>query len=415
MAFTAHNSPVTLQLATTVVNREQLLEFFILVVIWITIQCQSLTEGPNSSIRLINRFFNPSTQCAGSNGKTSGGGGEGTGFVRALRSLLTSYLPKFQHELECMIHTTLDNDLKDVRADGVKGYTHAKIFPLMKSLVTKVNCFIFFGEDLSRNVEFTSAGLEFPQTVVFAAELLRISPECIRPLVASIATNRHKAAKTLYQYLVPVVEHRIAIRHSQPRQAAPTDCMQWLIDTSPRKNPWPAERICPKKRRQASAPRQLHQRINSHHQLGFYYMSEEGPRSLHLSDGSYLNRGDWVCVPQRAMMQDSARYADANRFDSFRFASQNALLRQQQQSADVPGQKESKLTDASPDWPIWESEIPLGRFYASLVTKLVVIRILEDWECKMLDPDAPRYRTWRSSIVPRSSTIVMFCKRQHKS
>lgn len=44
MAFTAHNSPVTLQLATTVVNREQLLEFFILVVIWITIQCQSLTE-----------------------------------------------------------------------------------------------------------------------------------------------------------------------------------------------------------------------------------------------------------------------------------------------------------------------------------------------------------------------------------
>jgi hypothetical protein len=91
-------------------------------------------------------------------------------------------------------------------------------------------------------------------------------------------------------------------------------------------------------------------------------MSEEGPRSLHLSDGSYLNRGDWVCVPQRAMMQDSARYADANRFDSFRFASQNALLRQQQQSADVPGQKESKLTDASPDWPIWESEIPLGEW-----------------------------------------------------
>ncbi|OTA05428.1 hypothetical protein A9Z42_0061040 [Trichoderma parareesei] len=71
------------------------------------------------------------------------------------------------------------------------------------------------------------------------------------------------------------------------------------------------------------------------------------------SDGSYLNRGDWACVPQRAMMQDSTRYTDANRFDGFRFARQNALLRQQRQSADVPGQKESNLTDASPDWPIW--------------------------------------------------------------
>ncbi|KAK1251931.1 hypothetical protein MKX07_007410 [Trichoderma sp. CBMAI-0711] len=94
------------------------------------------------------RFFNPSTQCAGSNGETSGGV-EGTGFVRALRSLLTSHLPKFQPELERIIHTTLDNDLKDVRADG---YTHAKIFPLMKSLVTKVNCFIFFGAELCAGV-----------------------------------------------------------------------------------------------------------------------------------------------------------------------------------------------------------------------------------------------------------------------
>ncbi|KAH0492644.1 hypothetical protein TgHK011_007589 [Trichoderma gracile] len=38
------------------------------------------------------------------------------------------------------------------------------------------------------------------------------------------------------------------------------------------------------------------------------------------SDGSYLNKGDWACVPQRAMMQDNSRYmyTDAHRFDGFR-------------------------------------------------------------------------------------------------
>lgn len=70
-------------------------------------------------------------------------------------------------------------------------------------------------------------------------------------------------------------------------------------------------------------------------------------------DGSSINKGDWACVPQRAMMQDSSRYRDPQTFDGFRFARANAQLRQCKQSADVPDQKESNLTDASPDWPIW--------------------------------------------------------------
>ncbi|KAL7791988.1 cytochrome P450 [Trichoderma ceciliae] len=363
-------------------------------------------------------------------------GVEGTGFVRALRGLLTSHLPKFQPDLERIVKDALETELKDVQADG---FAHANVFPLMKRLVTRVNCFIFFGEELSQNAEFTAAALEFPQAVIFAAEFLRITPGFVRPLVASIATNRHRAAKTLYRYLVPIVEQRLVARDIQTHEATPMDCMQWLIDTSPRKNPWTPARmvdLCRHPEYIEPLREEAHEVFHAVKPLrdvnklplldSFIKESVRGSNSDAITcrrkalvsytfrDGSSINKGDWACVPQRAMMQDSTRYRDPQTFDGFRFARANAQLRQRKQSADVPDQKESNLTDASPDWPIWglgNTACP-GRFYASLVTKLVLIRILDDWECKTLDPEAPRARTWRSSMVPRGSTIVMFRKKQ---
>ncbi|UKZ76612.1 hypothetical protein TrVFT333_004319 [Trichoderma virens FT-333] len=313
---------------------------------------------------------------------------EGTGYVRALRSLLTSHLPKFQPDLERIMKDALEAGLRDVRPDG---FAHVKIFPFMKTLVTRVNCFVFFGDELSQNTEFTSAALELPQAVVFAAELLRITPEFMRPLIASIATNRHRAARRIYHYLVPIIEQRLAVRELQSsNEATPTDCMQWLIDTSPRKNPWTPAKIAG----EIMAVCFIKESVRSSN-FDAITCRRKALVPYTFQDGSSINKGDWI-------------------FDGFRFARANVQLQQHRQSADVPDQRESKFTDISPDWPIWgigNAACP-GRFYASLVTKLILIHILEDWECKMPDPEAPRSMTWRSSIVPRSSTIIMLRKKE---
>ncbi|KAK4077104.1 uncharacterized protein Triagg1_4071 [Trichoderma aggressivum f. europaeum] len=383
---------------------------------------------------------------------------EGTGFVRALRSLLTSHLPKFQPDLERIVKTSLETGLRDAQPDG---FAHMRIFPFMKTLITRVNCFIFFGEELSQNTEFTSAALEFPQTVVSTAELLRISPEFMRSMIASIATNRHKAAKTLYRYLVPMVEERLAVRGLQSNEMTPTDCMQWLIETSPRKNPWTPARMVGEimavwfasVHQLAMTSTYAIQDLCLHPEyfeplaieIRDCFHAEDSSRDVErlplldsfikesvrnsnfdaitcrrkalapytFQDGSSLNKGDWACIPQRAMMQDGTRYRDPQTFDGFRFAHDNAQHQQHKRPTDMPEQKESNFTDANLDWPIWglgNAACP-GRFYASLVTKLILIRILEDWECKIPDVEAPRSMTWRSSIVPRSSTIIMFRKR----
>lgn len=45
---------------------------------------------------------------------------EGTGYVRALRSLLTSHLPKFQPHLEGIVKNALLTGLRDVQSDGIE-------------------------------------------------------------------------------------------------------------------------------------------------------------------------------------------------------------------------------------------------------------------------------------------------------
>ncbi|QYS95719.1 hypothetical protein H0G86_002994 [Trichoderma simmonsii] len=355
---------------------------------------------------------------------------EGTGYVRALRSLLTSHLPKFQPHLEGIVKNALLTGLRDVQPDA-------------------------------QNTEFTSAALDFPQAVAIAAEVLRITPEFMRPLVASIVTNRHKAATTIYRYLVPIIEQRLVVRGLQSNEATPMDCMQWLIDNSPRKIPWtPAKMVGEIMAVWFGSVHQLAmtstyaiQDLCLHPEYveplkieirDYFHLNnslrdverlplldsfiKESVRNSNFDaitcrrkalvpytfqDGSSLNKGDWACIPQRAMMQDSTRYRDPQTFDGFRFAHDNAQHQRHKQSTEISGQKESKFTDATLDWPIWglgNAACP-GRFYASLVTKLILIRVLEDWECKLLEPEAPRSMTWRSSIVPRSSTIIMFRKK----
>ncbi|KAE8350518.1 cytochrome P450 [Aspergillus coremiiformis] len=389
-------------------------------------------------------------------------GVEGTGFVRALRSRLTAHLPAILPDLQRIVNSAIADELSVPSADG---FIHVRLFAMIKRTVTNVNCFTFFGEELSQNAEFTTAALEFPQTVVLAAEVLRITPNFLRGYVASLVTGGHSAAKTIFRYLEPIVQQRLALRvidGGSSQTHAPVDCMQWLIDTSPRKTPW-------------STPRMVGEIMavwfGSVHQLAMTTTYAIEDLCLHMEyieplrseihqysanscgrnvekmplldsfikesirctnsdaitvrrkaltpfvfrDGLQVDRDDWVCIPQRGMMYDPSRYSDPAGFDGFRFARANKILREGYVPVEVPDRVPSILTDVSADWPIWglgNTACP-GRFYASTILKLILVCILDEWDCRLLAPNAPRSRTWRSSIVPRESTVILFHRRNN--
>ncbi|KAI0965159.1 cytochrome P450 [Xylaria arbuscula] len=393
-------------------------------------------------------------------------GVEGTGFVRALRSRLTSHLPHLCSGLEMCIQDSLNRELERSACDGL---SHVKIFPATKRLVARANCLVFFGEELSRNDEFAAAALDFPQTLIIMAELLRIIPTILRPMTsvaASLALHRFKSGRTIMKYLEPVVRERLAQREDAKYEgkthSSKVDCMQWLIETSPKTNPWSPTRMvgeimaiwfssvhqlamattfaiqdlslhqdCVQSLRAELQQKCSHMKTTPDVLEGLPLLDSFVKESIRysnadaitcrrkalqnfvLKDGTTISKDDWVCIPQQALMQDPGRYSNPRTFDGFRFAKANTSLCLGQRTDQVPDPGPSSFTTASIDWPIWGlgSMACPGRFYASLVLKLTLSRIIQDWDSWMVDTTSRRTLTWRSSTVPRESTIVTFRKR----
>ncbi|RYP12757.1 hypothetical protein DL767_011140 [Monosporascus sp. MG133] len=89
------------------------------------------------------------------------------------------------------------------------------------------------------------------------------------------------------------------------------------------------------------------------------------------ADGTKLAIGDWACTPVRAIMTDATNYPAPLDFKGFR----------------------------------------PGRFYASAVMKAILGQIIMHYDCELAQPDADRWFTWRSTMLPKHDTMVIFTPR----
>lgn len=67
-------------------------------------------------------------------------------------------------------------------------------------------------------------------------------------------------------------------------------------------------------------------------------------RSQVLSDGTAIAESDWVCVPQREIMNDPLIYPAADQFDARRFMKSHGQ---------VPAGLGPKFTNVDPFYPFW--------------------------------------------------------------
>lgn len=70
-----------------------------------------------------------------------------------------------------------------------------------------------------------------------------------------------------------------------------------------------------------------------------------------LSGGFTVSPGDWLCIPQQAMMLDPQKYNDPSSFDPFRFTNHKDST----QEVRVRNPETGLLTEPSPDWLVWGS------------------------------------------------------------
>lgn len=53
-----------------------------------------------------------------------------------------------------------------------------------------------------------------------------------------------------------------------------------------------------------------------------------------------------------------------------------------------------------------------GRYYAAAVMKVILAQIIMNYDFDLVQPEAPRWMSWRSTTLPRHATLVAFRARE---
>ncbi|KAF7514220.1 hypothetical protein GJ744_004545 [Endocarpon pusillum] len=157
-------------------------------------------------------------------------GQDGIGYVRALCSLLTAHLPQIPPDMRGIIEREISKSY-DSKFKTINCVKHFPAFEEMKRAVVKANGLAFFGRDLVSNQEFMDAALNNIEHVIWASEWIRAMPKFLSPYTGKFLCSCTKTQKTC------------RLKDGKQSKGHPNDCIQCVMDNSPKDNPWDAGRI----------------------------------------------------------------------------------------------------------------------------------------------------------------------------
>ncbi|EUC33179.1 hypothetical protein COCCADRAFT_96747 [Bipolaris zeicola 26-R-13] len=386
-------------------------------------------------------------------------GTEGVGFIRALRTLLTNNLPKILPDLTCIIRTRFEE--LHATHPVINGKRHSDVYHMTVKLVVLSNAVSFFGKDLAKDEQFMVSALQYIEETLVCAEIVRLLPSFLSPIVGNIIARTLKSHAVIFNRLLPIAQERCIERDAAmlgqkvPQHA---DCIQWIMETSPKNAPWTPQRVVHELmaiwfgsvhavsttvtfaihdlclhpeyvaplRAECQAQYADFERKGTGLPLLDSFIKESARltpvesqstrrsalQPFSLKDGTHVNVGDWFCTPVRAIMTNPVDFPTPNTFSGFRFADPALVqaLEDSKGSFEILQKKPTKLTDVDMTFHVWGTgrmACP-GRFYASAVMKVILGQVILNYDCELLEPNAKRLFTWRSTILPKPSAKVIF-------
>ncbi|KAK1254766.1 hypothetical protein MKX08_008761 [Trichoderma sp. CBMAI-0020] len=385
-------------------------------------------------------------------------GADGMPLIRTLRTLLTNHLPDILPDVRRSMSVLLDRaqDSQPV----VNGSHTSPVFPIIIEAISITNAAAFFGSELSRDKKFMAAAIGFIEQTLLAAEAIRVLPKAIAPFIGNMIAKNLGSGKTIYNALIPIAEERLEERaqkklgHAVPEHH---DCIQWVMECSPRSKPWSAERIvhelmalwfgsvhitsttaCIALHHLCLHPEYIEPLRNEIESTGWAPFEQSGGKAFplldsfmkesarinpvesvssrrmalkpfQLSDGTRVEAGEWICTAARGMMLDARYYTAPHEFQGFRYVDSSIL--KNKLAVDLVSQVQgtpSNFTDIG-DWQLWgtgRSACP-GRFYATAVMKTLLALFITKYDMQLEEKATARYFAWRTFIYPYASTKVL--------
>ncbi|KAI1123641.1 putative cytochrome P450 [Nemania abortiva] len=369
-------------------------------------------------------------------------GSDGAPLQMTMRSRLTSHLPVLLPKIRHNLHALLDQRLDTLPV----------------------------AED-AQNQSFLRAGIKMVEHTVIIAEILRMVPGLFSNYLGNYLSSRLDSGKVMTEALTSEVSRRFQNRELRkqgleiPEQ---NDCIEWIMDHSPRHKPWGVTRVvneliavwfgsvhiasttaCAAMFDLCDNPDFVDILREEIRHTGWQGFDQSGGQILPLmdsflkesarlnpiesvstrrkvlkpfkfSDGMTVQPGNWICSAARGMNRNPNTWAKADEFYIFRFVKPEVLEQAEKYieglSSDkfkIPeAGKTSAYTDVS-GWQQWGTGKGscTGRWYASAAIKTILGVLITRYDIKLVDPTAKRYFSWRTFIYPYESTQVTIKKR----
>ncbi|KAH3945336.1 hypothetical protein HBH53_144480 [Parastagonospora nodorum] len=386
--------------------------------------------------------------------KFTGVDSEDSNTVHTIKSDLTPALPR----LNQAVCTEVDAAMREA-LPSCEDWTEVDINDKLLDIISKVSGRVFVGPDLCHDPEYLELGRNY--TVYLMEALFAIKRT--RPWLKSFVGHRLPEVKRLrdvekkaIKFVQPIVRERLEAEKSDPNWQKPDDMMQWLINRYNKDGHVSVEHIAkcqlglilaashtttmtttnilytlvstpeyvePLREEIRNAmhrnggsitTRALQEmvKLDSYmkevlrlYPAGLSSFSRRVMKGITLSNGQYLPPGATVQVPTAAIYTDSENYPDPDTFDGFR----HSKLREGGTATDHSRNQFVTTNETNLGFGYGRHACP-GRFFAANEIKMIVARLILNYDMKMPGDATERYPNVDigRSCIPCPGKTLMF-------
>ncbi|KAI0570397.1 CypX Cytochrome P450 [Pyrenophora tritici-repentis] len=381
---------------------------------------------------------------------------EGATGLHAVKSDLTPALPR----LNPVIASEVDAALREAMPP-CEDWTEVSIFKELVDVIAKVSGRIFVGPELCRNPEYIKLGSNYTIDLVGAVTAVKQVRPWLKPFLCHRlpeVVKLRKCEQQLKEFLRPIIEERMNAKSKDPNWQEPDDMLQWMITRGRGKDSInditafqlslifaaihttsmtvtsimhtlavTPEYVDPLREEIrnvmanndgiiTSRALQQMEKVDSYmkevlrvYPTAITAFTRRVLKGITLSNGQYIPPGVTIEVPSAAVYLDEKNYPSADEFDGFRAYK----LRASGKAADIARNQFVTANETNLNFGYGAHACP-GRFFAANEIKMVLVRLILEYDVKMPNGETERYATIDvgTQSMPDSTKSLAFKKVQ---
>ncbi|KAH5300899.1 hypothetical protein HBI50_205540 [Parastagonospora nodorum] len=377
--------------------------------------------------------------------------------VHAVKSDLTPALARLNATIMDEVDVSINKYIPPA-----EDWTRINVYNSIAQIVAQVSGRVFVGPELCHEPEYLDAALNYTMEVINAHAAIKKMHPMLKSLFASrlpevkkIRERERRAAN----FFEPLLRQRLYAEENDPTYKKPSDAMQWMMDRTERKNgsldiakvakdqlqlsfaavhtttatgtnilytlATTPEYIAPLREEirtvlakhdgvlTSTALGQLEKLDSYMKEVIRFYQMETGSfgrkvlKGITLSNGQYIPPGVVIEAPVNAIYQDSELWPDAHKFDGFRHYK---LRHSGKGDATVQARNLFVTTNETNLMFGYGARACPGRFFAANEIKMIMARLILNFDIKMPDGLTERYQQFRlgrsSSPDPTKDLLI---------